>query len=340
MSFTLQTKYLAATVLNKVLPLNSIFKLLNKRYIIAYHRVVPQSKALNLRMQNSMWVSPETFSNDIDWMLKHGDIVNLDTILDFNIQNKKPLFSITFDDGWVDNYETAYPILNSYSIPATIFLVTDTVGTGNFFWVEDFLYKISAIFIDGNPEDTLHKLKLCANKYNIQACKENDELQSFAEHFIEQIKPMERNSRINILQETYKTLQLDPDPIQGEILTWDQISEMHENNIEFGSHTHTHEILQYSSEKTALNELETSKKIIDKKLNDQIKYFCYPNARYNDDSPKHVRNSGYSHAFRIHDLAVTPEMNPYLAPRFLLNETVCKNKNYLMCKLLMLPKFY
>jgi len=41
---------------------------------------------------------------------------------------------ITFDDGYLDNYLHAYPILTKYRVPATIFVVSGLVGTDGNLW--------------------------------------------------------------------------------------------------------------------------------------------------------------------------------------------------------------
>ena len=50
-----------------------------------------------------------------------------------SIQDGTPLppraITVTFDDGYLDNYENAYPVLQEYRIPATVFLATDFIGT-------------------------------------------------------------------------------------------------------------------------------------------------------------------------------------------------------------------
>ena len=41
---------------------------------------------------------------------------------------QKPVM-LTFDDGYLDNYQNLFPLLKKYNVPALIFLITDRVGT-------------------------------------------------------------------------------------------------------------------------------------------------------------------------------------------------------------------
>jgi peptidoglycan/xylan/chitin deacetylase (PgdA/CDA1 family) len=70
-----------------------------------------------------MYVSEEAFEMHMEWIKKFFDVVKLEDII-HQIQNKlewdKPQCAITFDDGWKDNYEYAFPILKRHNIPATI----------------------------------------------------------------------------------------------------------------------------------------------------------------------------------------------------------------------------
>jgi len=84
---------------------------------------------IKLRLNN---VSPGSFEKQMGFLSKSGyKVISLDEYVQGNKAKKK--FShktvvITFDDGYVDNYTNAFPILKKYHFPATIFLISDYVG--------------------------------------------------------------------------------------------------------------------------------------------------------------------------------------------------------------------
>jgi peptidoglycan/xylan/chitin deacetylase (PgdA/CDA1 family) len=61
-------------------------------------------------------------------------------------------------------------------------------------------------------------------------------------------------------------------------LSWSEIKEMQDKNIEFGSHTHTHPKLEHCSWLDVENELAISKNIIENKLGKRVATFAYPYA--------------------------------------------------------------
>ena len=95
--------------------------------ILVYHRVEELHKA------KYRWtVSPKMFESHMQY-LEHNDItpVSLDQMIEIETsgkQNKKKYVAITFDDGYLDNYQIAFPILQKYRFTATIFLITSLVG--------------------------------------------------------------------------------------------------------------------------------------------------------------------------------------------------------------------
>ena len=51
-----------------------------------------------------------------------------------NVSLPKNPMLLTIDDGFRDNYEYAYPLLQKYDVPATIFLTTDFVSRRAWLW--------------------------------------------------------------------------------------------------------------------------------------------------------------------------------------------------------------
>ncbi|MBI2413173.1 MAG: polysaccharide deacetylase family protein [Deltaproteobacteria bacterium] len=98
-----------------------------KTPILMYHSVRPRPvdwKTAPMVWQTGMAVSPETFEGQIAEFTKRYRCVSVREYIDaLSKGSAKGLLAITFDDGYIDNLETAAPILRRYGANATFFLI-------------------------------------------------------------------------------------------------------------------------------------------------------------------------------------------------------------------------
>lgn len=96
-----------------------------------YHNIGYPSKGDALW---SLYVTPRMFRFQMWYMKVAGfRVVSLDEVLRVIQEgdNGEKLVAITFDDGFQDYYDHAYPVLKSYNYPSTVFLVSDLIGKEN-----------------------------------------------------------------------------------------------------------------------------------------------------------------------------------------------------------------
>lgn len=98
---------------------NMVQPKMNRVVVLCYHSVHPR--------KNFASVTPEHFTEHLKWLKLHCQVIPLSEAL-FAAQSgngNKPFVAITFDDGYADNYEFAFPLLQEHEVPATFFV---TVG--------------------------------------------------------------------------------------------------------------------------------------------------------------------------------------------------------------------
>ena len=96
--------------------------------ILLYHHINPIYPA-DTALAN---LTPEEFRLHMRTLIAQNyDFISLRQYMDYVLYNTalppKPVV-ITFDDGYESNFTHAFPILQEFNIPATIFIVTETVG--------------------------------------------------------------------------------------------------------------------------------------------------------------------------------------------------------------------
>lgn len=99
----------------------------DKCVITAFHRVNDATNG------DGISCTPERFRHVCAWLGRHFDVVPLHEQVEALQRGHMPArtASITFDDGYLDNFEIAAPILRELRMPATFFVATDLIGTQN-----------------------------------------------------------------------------------------------------------------------------------------------------------------------------------------------------------------
>ena len=235
-----------------------------------YHRVLPDNKPVPPWIQPGMYVKESTFETHLKFLTSYSQVISFPEFLERweqnNWNNNIRYSIITFDDGWKDNYEHAFPLLKKYKLPATIFLTTGYIGTEKWFWPEKIGYLLWKKENNINPE---------------QIDKIIETIKKFPEEEIEEfIKILQKKTGISL-------------PKERLILNWEEIKEMSKHNISFGYHTINHRILTKLSIDEIKNELNLPP--ILKEIN-FIQVFSYPNGDYNDEIKNLVKNMGFKAA--------------------------------------------
>ena len=105
-------------------------------------------------------VPPEEFKKQMQYLHDEGyHTITMDELYDYMTKGTelpdKPVL-ITFDDGYIDNYKYAFPILKEYNMKATLFMITSAFGESRFVNVEQ-LKEMQANGIDIQSHTVNHK---------------------------------------------------------------------------------------------------------------------------------------------------------------------------------------
>lgn len=236
--------------------------------ILTYHRIN------NVTDAPSLAVSLETFEQQIKYLALRKKVISLEELVT-NIQKgikfPKRCAVITFDDGYKDNYTNAYPILKKYSMPFTIFLATDYIGSDEMKWDDELEYKIK------QSDCELLALKTNYSK-RYSLIGEKEKKKAFDDLF-KLLIGSNKEKRKEILSELDNELKVEiaKQDIENTMLSWEDVKEMAiDTNVSFGAHTCSHCKLTSLSQEDVREEIEGSKRIIEKKNGKKINFFSYP----------------------------------------------------------------
>lgn len=263
--------------------------------IIAYHRVVSDIKKAEREAIYGIVISTATFRRHCELLRRRFDVVSLETAMHFLDHKRKvarPLAALTFDDGYLDFYEEAFPVLNDLGLPATVFLPTACVGQGKALAHDRIFWLLKR---------ALKRSVSIAGALSLAGVSHPDAKVVISSHLLkatDRLVYLPHDLREKVITELERLLgDISAEyPREYQLLNWEMVREMARKGINFGSHTANHVVLPLEDEAVIKTEITTSKTELEYQLGKKIVSFAYPNGQYNAKIRGLVAQAGYKAA--------------------------------------------
>lgn len=262
----------------------------NRPKILMYHRVIDNPHTIG--------VKPTVFFEQMDYLKNNFNVIPMRSLVKMLTSGNtiKNAIALTFDDGYFDFYQNAWPTLKALNLPCTLYVTTKFVNRDCWLWPDIIKHTLintkmttfSDIF---NGHMNLSK-ELINSNWSILA---NSALT---------LRNDERHKYISDLANTLKVQITGIPPDNFSAVTWHQLKEMSQEGLDVGSHTVSHPILSQLSSKDLRLELKKSKSIIEQKLGIEVDGICYPNGTpidYNEATIQESKDIGYRYGVVAHD---------------------------------------
>jgi peptidoglycan/xylan/chitin deacetylase (PgdA/CDA1 family) len=256
--------------------------------ILLYHRVSP---AEDMYLPP---LDPVSFREQIKYVADNFEILGLDQLAAM-IRSGRSLPEkaavITIDDGYRDSYEYAYPILQEYEAPATVFVVTGNLDNGELFWWDrvDYILK----------HTTKGKLNLEGlGNYRLEAADNRFSAIDNVNGKLKRIPDDQKNLIITKLSSVCD-VKIPRQVAEEVLLSWENVREMSKGGIVFGAHSVNHPILTNMPVDLARDEIVVSKRNLEKRLGKRVTSFSYPDGDLNVRIAKLVARNGFTCAVSV-----------------------------------------
>lgn len=304
--------------------LNRLFAHANRArpIILAFHGVTGDPPGSSFYNHQGKHLHRSRFLQLMKHLEKRFSVVPLRKILDWlSVGTALPprAVALTFDDGYRNNLTEAIPVLTSFNLPATIFIVTDFVFEGTMLWMDRL---ISAIGLTQKPRVMLewgereHILELTTASKKVQADRK---IRSHC-------KTLNREDRNRFLNALIEALEVDPNKLKEawrnhDPLTPEEVTEISRRGFEIGSHGMTHTIVSRMKPQQMVLELTRSRDLLATQTGEECASFSYPNGSpgdFDERTELAVRESGYDCALTTVKRRLSGKSNRFELPRHIL----------------------
>jgi peptidoglycan/xylan/chitin deacetylase (PgdA/CDA1 family) len=307
-----------------------------KAAVLMYHQVAePDTDIWDLA------VSPAHFEQQLRVLKRMGIVVSTSELSERLHQHnlKRRSIAITFDDGYLDNYSNARPLLTQYQLPATFFIVSGNVGLDQEFWWDELAgilllsERLPTTLLFTFPSGDRLEADLQAEQYLTPELRQQHQQWRASEHapptrradlfykLWQQLRPLPAPAQQACLQQLRAWAGKLPGTRPAyQTISLSQLHELHNNALfTIGAHTSTHPALASHTVALQQEEIQGGRQALCQATGQLPDVLAYPYGSYGNETAALAAQLGFRAAFTTDARLVTATAEPHKLGRFQVN---------------------
>ena len=218
----------------------------------------------------------DVFERHVSCLKKHFVVIGVDELCAFAAGEALPAnaVAITFDDGYLDNYEHALPILQRHACKAIFFVATSFTSERRLYWWDRAAYLMK--------QSTRDAVELSyPSRFRVELADRSHAIFKLL-RFIKACHALDMErllAELSLATGVSWTRELERAFADRLLMTWDHVRALREAGMDVQSHTRTHRILQTLSPAELAAELEGSRRDLQRELGEAPRALAYPVGR-------------------------------------------------------------
>jgi peptidoglycan/xylan/chitin deacetylase (PgdA/CDA1 family) len=240
-----------------------------KYVVLGYHRVGINGVPLYCTLPQ------KTFAEQMGYIARNYRVLSVQQMITELENPDAPgqAVVVTFDDGYLGTYTEAFPVLQEYNIPATVYLTASAIESGEALWYD-------RIFLQLQKASSELSLMLDSPRtYRLTTYSRRLEAATDVITYLRLLPDSERQAWCSQFD---RLIPLAAAETGRAMMNWEQVRAMQRAGVCFGAHTMTHPVVSRLEPEVMEHEIGESKSLIEQRIGEAVEHFAYPFGKVRD----------------------------------------------------------
>jgi peptidoglycan/xylan/chitin deacetylase (PgdA/CDA1 family) len=237
--------------------------------VLNHHRIGDGERS---PFDRSLWSSTaDAFDEQLRFLAREADVILPAELEDALRSRRGRNVILTFDDGYRDNHEVAYPILRSHGVRACFFIATGFLDSPRAAWWDEIAWMVRR-----SERPQVERGPWLAAPLALDGGEREQAVGVLTERY-KHLPSEDADRFLDFLAEATGSGRCEPAEAAPEWMTWDMVRDLSEAGMEIGGHTVTHPVLSRASAERQRDEIAGCRARVEHEVRRPMRSFSYPN---------------------------------------------------------------